>query len=38
MEIELNVISGIMFGVEYVEAEDRHIVIDIGFLRILVTF
>jgi hypothetical protein len=37
MIIEFNLITGIMFGVEYVDSEDgeQHIVLDIAFLRIL---
>jgi hypothetical protein len=38
MTIELHIISGLMFGVEYVyepEAEENHIVVDFAFVRIL---
>lgn len=38
MTIEMSLITGIMFGFEYVETEDRHLVIDVAFLRILFTF
>ena len=42
MEITMHLITGIMFGVEYVEddlEEDfHHLVIDIGFVRIMLTW
>jgi len=42
MSIEANFITGLMLGVEYVEAgaadEYTHIVIDILFARFLITF
>lgn len=42
MEIELNFITGLMLGFEYVDMSqddgDRHIVLDVLFLRIVVSF
>jgi hypothetical protein len=42
MEITIHLITGIMFGVEYVEddfEEDvHHLVIDIGFVRVMFTW
>ena len=38
MTIELNLITGMMFGVEYVynpDEDEKHIVVDIAFVRIL---
>jgi hypothetical protein len=40
MSIELNIITGLMLGAEYVDMDDgeRHIVIDILFARFVITF
>jgi hypothetical protein len=42
MLIDLNLITGLMLGFEYVDMEDegegRHLVFDILFVRVLVTF
>ena len=41
MNIDLCIISGLMFGFEYVEVvddEERYIVVDFAFLRILINF
>jgi hypothetical protein len=42
MEIELNFITGLMLGFEYVDMSqddgDKHIVLDVLFLRIVVSF
>jgi hypothetical protein len=40
MTIDLIFISGLMFGFEYVETieEERYVVIDFAFLRLLVSF
>jgi hypothetical protein len=40
MTVDLNIITGLMLGVEYVDMEDgeRHIVIDILFVRFVITF
>lgn len=45
MSIELSVIKGIAFGIEYVNGDDIgeeevgvHVVVDLGFLRFLITY
>jgi hypothetical protein len=41
MSIQAEILTGIMFGIEYVdvpELEDRYVVVDIGFLRLLFIF
>jgi hypothetical protein len=41
MTIELELIAGLMFGVEYVdvpELEFKHVVVDLGFVRVLFSF
>jgi hypothetical protein len=39
MEIHLDLISGVMFGVEIVNDEGTlHIVIDLGILRLLLSY
>jgi hypothetical protein len=42
MIVDLNLITGLMLGFEYVDMEDegegRHLVLDILFVRVLITF
>lgn len=39
MVIDINLITGIMFGVEYAELDgERHVVLDLAFVRILFTW
>lgn len=41
MDIDVCIITGLMFGFEYVDVEEldaRHLVIDFAFLRVLISF
>jgi hypothetical protein len=39
MEIHLDLITGVMFGIEIVNEDDLvHIVIDMGILRLLISY